>query len=129
MFSHIVLGVNDIDASKQFYDATLNCLGYKMGTQLESGRTLYNYGKGVFFAFTKPLDGSPANCGNGSTISFSAESSSAIDAWHTAGLENGGTKCEDPPGERDFGGAKLYLAYLRDPSGNKIAALCNLSDQ
>ena len=128
MFSHIVLGANDTEASKKFYDAILSCLGYEAGNQLESGRTLYNYGKGVFFAFTKPLDGSPANCGNGSTISFSAESSTAIDAWHAAGLENGGTECEDPPGVRDFGGAKLYLAYLRDPSGNKIAALCNLSD-
>ncbi|MBM89382.1 MAG: glyoxalase [Gammaproteobacteria bacterium] len=128
MFSHIVLGANDTDASKKFYDATLSCLGYETGTQLESGRTLYNYGKGVFFAFTKPLDGSPASSGNGSTVSFSAPSAEAINAWHAAGLETGGSECEDPPGVRDFGGAKLYLAYLRDPSGNKIAALCNLSE-
>ena len=123
MFSHIVVGSNDTEASKRFYDATLRCLGYGEGHQMESGRTLYNYGKGVFFAFTPPLDGAPATAANGGTISFSAQSTEQVDAWHAAGLAAGGVDCEDPPGVRDFGGARMYLAYLRDPTGNKLAAL------
>ena len=59
--------------------------------------------------------------GNGSTVGFAAESPEAADAWHQAGLDNGGISIEDPPGIRE--GSGLYLAYLRDPSGNKICAL------
>jgi catechol 2,3-dioxygenase-like lactoylglutathione lyase family enzyme len=123
MFSHITLGANDLSKSKIFYDAILGCLGHEAGIQPDSSRCLYNYGKGSFFAILEPLNGASASCGNGSTISFSADSSQAIDAWHAAGLKNGGTTCENPPGIRDFGGNKIYLAYLRDPAGNKIAAL------
>ena len=68
-----------------------------------------------------PIDGQPATHGNGSTVGFLADSPAAADAWHAAGLANGGSTCEDPPGER--AGSGLYLAYLRDPSGNKICAL------
>jgi catechol 2,3-dioxygenase-like lactoylglutathione lyase family enzyme len=75
------------------------------------------------FALTKPIDGQPASHGNGSTIGFAAASPEAVDAWHAAGAANGGTSCEDPPGVRENGPVKLYLAYLRDPSGNKLCAL------
>ena len=71
----------------------------------------------------KPIDGEPASHGNGSTIGFAMETAEQADAWHAAGVANGGTTCEDPPGVREGGGMKLYLAYLRDPSGNKICAL------
>ena len=71
----------------------------------------------------KPIDGGPASCGNGSTIGFAADSPEMADAWHKAGLENGGTAIEDPPGLREGAGMKLYLAYLRDPAGNKICAM------
>jgi len=73
------------------------------------------------FAITKPIDGQPATHGNGSTVGFAAKSPEAADAWHAAGLANGGTTCEDPPGQRPD--SPFYLAYLRDPSGNKICAL------
>ena len=71
---------------------------------------------------TKPIDGQPATAGNGSTVGFAMTPEQA-DAWHAAGVANGGTAIEDPPGVREGNGMKLYLAYLRDPSGNKICAL------
>ncbi|MEM7100915.1 MAG: VOC family protein [Pseudomonadota bacterium] len=120
MFSHIMLGADDIDASKKFYDATLGALGHAPGNMDDKGRCFYFTESGVF-AITPPIDGSPASGGNGSTIGFIAQTPEQADAWHAAGVENGGTTCEDPPGVRE--GSGLYLAYLRDPSGNKICAL------
>ncbi|WP_226664349.1 VOC family protein [Microbulbifer aggregans] len=125
MFSHVMLGANDIQESKTFYDAILGTLGYKPGIFDEHGRCFYFTDSGVF-ALTKPIDGNPASCGNGSTIGFTVESPEQGDAWHAAGVANGGTSCEDAPGTREGSGMKLYLAYLRDPSGNKICALHRL---
>ncbi|MHA7816129.1 MAG: VOC family protein [Pseudohaliea sp.] len=122
MFSHIMLGANDLEASKAFYDATLGALGYGPGVTDDQGRVFYMTDGGVL-ALTKPIDGQPASCGNGSTIGFGAASPEAADAWHAAGVANGGATCEDPPGVREGGLGKLYLAYLRDPSGNKLCAL------
>lgn len=119
MFSHIMVGANDVQASKRFYDAVLGALGHKPGALDDRGRCFYRTPTGVF-AITPPIDGQPATHGNGSTIGFLAESPEMADAWHAAGIDNGGTTCEDPPGQRASG---LYLAYLRDPSGNKICAL------
>jgi catechol 2,3-dioxygenase-like lactoylglutathione lyase family enzyme len=118
MFSHVMLGVSDIEASKQFYDAVLGTLGIAPGVD-NKGRYFYFSPSGVF-AITVPINGEPATAGNGSTIGFAVESVEQGDAFHAAGVANGGTTCEDPPGLRDTG---LYLAYLRDPDGNKICAL------
>ncbi|WP_237067715.1 VOC family protein [Microbulbifer guangxiensis] len=122
MFSHVMVGANDVEESKRFYDATLGALGYKAGSMDPKGRCFY-FGNGGVFAITKPIDGNPACHGNGSTIGFAAESPEAADAWHAAGLANGGSECEDPPGVREGSGMKLYLAYLRDPAGNKVCAM------
>lgn len=122
MFSHIMVGANDVPASKKFYDAILGTLGYEPGVIDDKGRCFYFTKTGVF-ALTKPIDGEAACCGNGSTIGFAAKDPAMADAWHAAGLANGGTDCEDPPGVREGAGRKLYLAYLRDPSGNKVCAL------
>ena len=122
MFSHIMIGANDVEKAKAFYDATLGALGYGPGVLDEKGRCFYITKTGVF-AITKPINGEPACHGNGSTIGFTADSEEAADAWHAAGLANGGTACEDPPGIREGRTGKLYLAYLRDPDGNKICAL------
>ncbi len=123
MFSHIMVGATDMEASKTFYDAILGALGHAPGNMDDKGRCFYMTETGVF-ALTPPIDGNPATGGNGSTIGFAAASPEAADAWHAAGVANGGTTCEDPPGERPESG--LYLAYLRDPSGNKICALHRL---
>jgi len=123
MFSHIMLGANDIEQSKRFYDAILATLGYDPGQIDEKGRCFYFTASGVF-ALSEPIDGESASHGNGSTVGFAAKTPEAADAWHAAGVANGGMSCEDPPGIRDGGPiGKLYLAYLRDPSGNKICAL------
>jgi catechol 2,3-dioxygenase-like lactoylglutathione lyase family enzyme len=122
MFSHIMVGANDIQASKAFYDAVLGALGHGPGSIDEKGRCFYITAAGVF-AITPPIDGEPASHGNGSTIGFAAADPAAANAWHAAGVANGGVSCEDPPGVREGANGKLYLAYLRDPSGNKICAL------
>jgi len=122
MFSHIMIGANDIDASKVFYDAILGAMGHKPGVIDEKGRCFYFTKTGIF-ALTKPIDGEPAGPGNGTTIGFAAVDPATADAWFEAGLANGGTECENPPGVREGGLGKLYLAYLRDPSGNKLCAL------
>lgn len=125
MFSHIMLGADDLDAAKAFYDASLGALGYKPGMMDPKGRLIYISAAGILI-LTKPIDGQPASCGNGSTIGFAAASTDAADAWHAAGLAHGGTAIEDPPGVREGPGMKLYLSYLRDPSGNKLCAMHRL---
>jgi catechol 2,3-dioxygenase-like lactoylglutathione lyase family enzyme len=127
MFSHIMVGANDVQKSKAFYDATLGALGYEPGVVDEKGRAFWISKSGVF-AITNPIDGEPACQGNGSTIGFAAASPEAADAWHAAGLANGGTACEDPPGVREGRTGNLYLAYLRDPDGNKLCALHRIQE-
>lgn len=122
MFSHVMIGANDMDASKAFYDATLGALGIEPGVIDEKGRCFYITKSGVF-SLSIPIDGEPACHGNGSTIGFNAKTTEQADAWHAAGLQAGGTSCEEPPGVRDGGAMKMYLAYLRDPAGNKVCAL------
>jgi catechol 2,3-dioxygenase-like lactoylglutathione lyase family enzyme len=122
MFSHIMVGANDIDASKAFYDATLGALGVAPGFLDPKGRVFWMAPTGIF-AISKPIDGQPACNGNGSTVGFAVKSPAEADAWHAAGLANGGTACEDPPGVRSGATGDLYLAYLRDPAGNKLCAL------
>lgn len=122
MFSHVMVGADDVAASKKFYDATLGALGVPPGKADEKGRVFYMTPSGIF-AITKPINGEPASCANGTTIGFAAESPEQADAWHQAGTANGGTACEDPPGVREGGLGKLYLAYLRDPARNKLCAL------
>ena len=121
MFSHVMVGANDIQQAKIFYDAVLGALGHDPGVIDDKGRCFYRTKTGIF-SISKPINGEPASHGNGSTVGFAAASPAAAEAWHAAGLAHGGTTCEDPPGIRD-GATKLYLAYLRDPSGNKICAL------
>ena len=121
MFSHVMIGANDIQASKAFYDAVLGTMGYDPGVIDEKGRCFY-FTKSGIFALSKPINGEPACHGNGSTIGFSAETTDIADAWHAAGIANGGTACENPPGVREGSVGKLYLAYLRDPSNNKVCA-------
>lgn len=123
MFSHIMVGANDIEISKKFYDAALGALGVSPGTADEKGRVFYITQTGVF-AITKPINDRPASSANGGTVGFAASSPEQVEAWHAAGVVAGGTTCEDPPGARETAGAgSLYLAYLRDPAGNKLCAL------
>ena len=121
MFSHIMIGTNDLDKAKKFYDATLGTLGIPPAMS-DGNRIFYMTPTGVF-AVTKPIDGKPASSANGGTVGFACKTTAEADAWHAAGVANGGKTCEDPPGVREGGMGKLYLAYLRDPDGNKLCAL------
>ena len=122
MFSHVMVGSGDIDRSKKFYDALFAAIGGKPGVQDAKGRLIYMNNGGLFMV-TKPIDGKPATHANGGTIGFSTSSPEQADAWHKAGAANGGTAIEEPPGVRESGAGPLYLAYLRDPDGNKLCAL------
>jgi catechol 2,3-dioxygenase-like lactoylglutathione lyase family enzyme len=121
MFSHIMLGANDLEVSRGFYDAALGALGVKAGS-FSHDKYFYR-GPGGVFAITKPIDGKDATHANGGTIGFLAETQEQVHAFHAAGIANGGTTCEDPPGTREGAFGALNLAYLRDPTGNKICAL------
>ena len=123
MFSHVVLGTDDLEASKAFYDATLATLGIAPGMRISPARVLYSNGA-VNFMLSTPINGEPACHANGGTLGFSCASPEVVEAWHAAGVANGGTTCEDPPGVRNAGGpSAMYLAYLRDPAGNKLCGL------
>lgn len=121
MYSHMMVGSNDIARSKTFYDATFIAMGGRSGSMDPKGRLIYMHNGGLFLV-TPPIDGEPATHGNGCTIGFAMTPEQA-DAWHAAGVANGGTAIEDAPGVREGGGMKMYLAYLRDPDGNKLCAL------
>ena len=122
MYSHMMVGSNDIARSKRFYDALFGAMGGKPGFEDDRGRLIYMHNGGLFMV-TTPIDGAPASHANGATIGFTVEGPAQADAWHQAGAENGGIPIEDPPGVRVASFGALYLAYLRDPDGNKLCAL------
>ncbi len=122
MFSHMMVGSNDIGRSKTFYDATFGAIGGKPGMTDDHGRLVYMVNGGAFLV-TPPINGEPATHGNGCTVGITMDGPAQADAWHAAGVANGGTAIEDAPGVRTGGMGSLYLAYLRDPDGNKLCAL------
>ena len=122
MFSHVMLGSNDIDQSEKFYNAIFAAMGGPAATRDAKGRLIYAY-RGGRLIITKPLDGKPATGANGGTIGFTVESPDQVYAWHKAGTENGGIAIEDPPGPRQRDTGAIYLAYLRDPDGNKLCVV------
>ncbi|OAJ51737.1 glyoxalase [Paraburkholderia ginsengiterrae] len=125
MFSHIAVGTNDLEKAKRFYDAVLGALRYGEGLEDDNAqrrRYVYRAETGLFI-ITEPLDGQPATAANGGTIGFICESTEQVDRWHAAGVANGGKPAEAPPGVREAAPDRLYLAYLRDPDGNKLCAL------
>src|SRR3974390_2883147 len=115
MFSHVMIGSNDIDRSKKFYDALFAAMGAQPGTMDARGRLAYAHNGGRFM-ISKPIDGKPASSANGGTIGFLMSDAKMAEAWHNAGVANGGTSIEDPPGVRPHG---AYLSYFFDPPGPK----------
>jgi len=124
MFSHIMVGSNDLARSKTFYDAVMATLGH--GPAVMDGHRMFYMTPTGIFAVSQPIDGKPATFANGGTIGFAVDSPEQGDAWHASGVANGGATCEDPPGTREGGLGKMYLAYLRDPDGNKLCAIKRL---
>jgi catechol 2,3-dioxygenase-like lactoylglutathione lyase family enzyme len=121
MFSHVMIGTNNLDKAKSFYDALLGTLDVPPA-KVDGHRIFYMTKTGVF-SVSKPIDGKTATFANGGTIGFACNSPEQADAWHATGIANGGKTCEEPPGVREGAAGKLYIAYLRDPDGNKICAL------
>ncbi|NBD21962.1 VOC family protein [Aquabacterium fontiphilum] len=126
MFSHIMVGSNDLERSKRFYDAVLGILGAgePVRNQAPSGhmRLFYRH-DGSTFCVVEPINGEPATFANGGTIGFKCQSPEQVQAFHDAAVANGGESIEDPPGLRQGGLGAMHLAYVRDPDGNKLCAL------
>lgn len=126
MFNHIMVGSNDIERSKRFYDAVLAVLG--AGEPVRNvgpgGHTrLFYRHDGSSFCVTEPINNEPATVANGATVGFKCHSPEQVHAFHDVAVANGGTSIEEPPGLRQGSMGSLYLAYVRDPDGNKLCAL------
>ena len=126
MFNHIMVGSNDLARSEAFYNAVLGVLGagLPLRNQSPSGhmRLFYRH-EGNTFCVAEPIDGEPATCANGATIGFKCSSPEQAKHFHDVAVAAGGTSIEDPPGLRTSTLGSLYLAYVRDPDGNKLCAL------
>src|SRR5258708_9645753 len=121
MFSHVMIGTNDLEKAKAFYDALLSTLGVAPAT-VDRHRIFYRTKTGVF-SVSKPINGKPATPANGGTIGFACSSPQQANAWYAAGIAHAGTSCEDPPRVPEIPTGKFYVAYLRDLDGNKLCAL------
>ncbi len=123
MFSHVAVGTNDVETSRTFYDAILAAIGGAPGVVAPDGNRVRYTHDGCILIVTRPVNGEPACLGNGMTVGFKVGSPELVEAWHAAGVASGGVSCENPPGERNGALGRLYLAYLRDPQGNKLCAV------
>lgn len=126
MFSHVMVGSNDIERSRRFYDAVLGVLGVGEPARNQNAtgqeRLFYRHDGGTF-CVSQPINGEPATFGNGSTIGFKCSSPEQVRQFHDTAVAQGGTSIENPPGLREGKLGALYLAYVRDPDGNKLCAL------
>lgn len=128
MLFHTMVGSNDIERSKRFYNAVLGTLGVGEAALNIAGsghtRLFYRKEGGTNFIVTEPINGEPATVANGSTVAFSCISSEQVEQFHAVALANGGTSIEDQPGPRDTAAmGTIHLAYVRDPDGNKLCAI------
>ena len=123
MIGYVTVGSNDLDKSRNFYDALMPVIG--AGRIMEFGDNFTMYGTGMgkpALAIAQPYDGNPATAGNGNMASIVVDSRAKVDALHAKAIELGGSD-EGPPGVRgDDGPQAFYGAYFRDPDGNKLAA-------
>ena len=126
MFSHVMVGSNDIGRSQRFYDAVLAVLGAPpaMRNVNATGQTrLFYRHQGMSFGISEPINGEPATAANGATIGFKCDSPEQLQKFHDVAVAHGGTSIEEPPGPREGSMGTMYLAYVRDPDGNKLCAL------
>ncbi|TNF58369.1 MAG: VOC family protein [Burkholderiales bacterium] len=126
MFSHIMVGTNDIERSKRFYDAVLGVLGVgapvRNAAKTGHQRLFYRH-EGTTFCVSQPINNEPASPANGGTIGFRCTSPEQVRRFHDVAVASGGMSVEDPPGPREAKADALHLAYVRDPDGNKLCAL------
>jgi catechol 2,3-dioxygenase-like lactoylglutathione lyase family enzyme len=122
MFRSVVLGSNDLEKSKTFYDAAMGAAGFPPAELNFNGALVYRR-DGAMLIVTPPLNGEPATAANGGTIAITFGSEDQVRGWHDAGAANGGTSIENPPGKRTYPSGQVYSAYLRDPDGNKLCGI------
>jgi catechol 2,3-dioxygenase-like lactoylglutathione lyase family enzyme len=126
MFNHIMVGSNDIERSRRFYDAVLGLLGAGQPVRNVAGsghvRLFYRHA-GSSFCVSQPINGEPATAANGGTIGFKCDSPEQVQAFHDIALAHGGTSIEDPPGLRSSSLGAAHIAYVRDPDGNKLCGM------
>jgi catechol 2,3-dioxygenase-like lactoylglutathione lyase family enzyme len=127
LFNHVMVGSNDLDRAKRFYDAVLGVLGAGQPVRnvAPSGhvRLIYRHA-GTMFGVSQPIDGAPATVGNGTTVAFRCTSPEEVQRFHDVAIAHGGTSIEDAPGPRETSFGRAVLAYVRDPDGNKLCAVC-----
>ena len=126
MLNHVMLGSNDIERSKRFYDAVLAVLGAgePIRNVAPSGHTrLFYRHEGSTFGISEPINGEPATFANGSTIGFKCHSPEQVKTFHDVAVAHGGQSIEQPPGLRSGSMGDLHLSYVRDPDGNKLCAI------
>lgn len=127
MFNHVMVGSNDLERSRRFYDAVLGTLGAGEPVQdkANSGhaRLFYRH-NGNTLCVTEPINGETATSANGGTIAFKCSSPEQVRQFHDAAVSTGGQSIEDAPGPRDSNFGTVHLAYVRDPDGNKLCAIC-----
>lgn len=126
MFSHVMVGSNDIERSKRFYDAVLAVLGvaepFRSLNATGQVRLFYRHDGGTF-CVSEPINGDPATFANGGTIGFKCSSPAQVQQFHDTAVAQGGTSIEEPPGLREGKLGAMHLVYVRDPDGNKLCAL------
>lgn len=126
MISHVMVGSNDIERSKRFYDAVLGVLGAGEPFRNTAGsghvRLFYRH-DGATFCVSEPIDDQPATAANGGTIGFQCSSPEQVRTFHDTAVAHGGVSIEDPPGVRESQMGAMHLAYVRDPDGNKLCAI------
>lgn len=126
MFNHVMIGSNDIERSRRFYDAVLAVLGASgpLPNEAATGhRRLFYRHEGNTLAISEPINDEPATAANGGTIAFKCGSPEQVRAFHDAALAAGGVSIEAPPGLREHSLGNFHLAYVRDPDGNKLCAI------
>lgn len=126
MFSHIMIGTNDLERSRRFYDEVLGLLGagaaFRHVASSGHARLFYRY-DGNTLGITEPINGEPATPANGATIGLKCHSEVQVHAFHAVALAHGGSAIEEPPGLRESSMGPMHLAYVRDPDGNKLCAI------
>ena len=126
MLNHVMVGSNDIERSKRFYDAVLGVLGAAepMRNNTETGHTrLFYRHDGSTFCISEPINDEPATPANGGTVGFRCASPEQVVLFHDTAVANGGVSIEAAPGLRDSSLGPVHLAYVRDPDGNKLCAI------
>lgn len=126
MLNHVMVGTNDLERAKRFYDAVLGTLGagqpFRDTTQGGHTRLFYRH-NGSAFCVTEPINGEEASFANGGTIGFKCDSAEQVQQFHDTAVAHGGVSIEDPPGLRESTIGKMVLAYVRDPDGHKLCAI------